>query len=122
MPEPDPSDPPSPFVEHWCHALLTTVPPARRALDVAMGRGRHAIVLARTGYRVFGVDLKHDNVHDAAARIAAEGWRLRAWCADLAASPLPAERFELVLVARYLQRDLFPALIRALTPGGVLLY
>jgi SAM-dependent methyltransferase len=122
MTEPDSSDPPSPFIERWARALLTTVPPARRALDVAMGRGRHAIVLAREGYRVFGVDLKRDSVHDAAARTAAEGWRLRAWCADLTASPLPYERFELVVVVRYLQRDLFPALIRALAPGGVLLY
>jgi tellurite methyltransferase len=122
MTEPDASDPPSPFVERWARALVTTVPPARCALDVAMGRGRHATVLARAGYQVFGVDLNRDSVHNATARVAAEGWRLRAWCADLTASPLPPERFDLVVVARYLQRDLFPDLIRALTPGGVLLY
>jgi hypothetical protein len=30
MTEPDQSDPPSPFIERWARALLTTLPPARR--------------------------------------------------------------------------------------------
>ena len=40
---------------------------ARRALDVAMGRGRHALALARAGFRVFGVDARFDAVRDAVA-------------------------------------------------------
>lgn len=122
MTEPRLRDPPSPFVEHWARALLPAMPLPRRALDVAMGRGRHAIVLAAAGYRVFGVDARLDVVRDAAARAAEAGWPLRAWCTDLTVSPLPSARFDLIVVARYLQRDLFPALIEALTPGGVLLY
>ena len=38
------------------------------------------------------------------------------------ATDLPRECFELVIVSRYLQRDLFPALGRSLVPGGVILY
>ena len=122
MTDPHRHDPPSPFVERWTHVLLTIVPPARRALDVAMGHGRHAFVLASAGYHVFGVDVKCDVVRSA-VRLAAEGGLpLRAWCADLTAIPLPSARFELIVVTRYLQRDLFPELIRALTPGGVLIY
>ena len=35
---------------------------------------------------------------------------------------LPRETFDLVLVTRYLQRDLFPGIRDALRPGGIVLY
>jgi tellurite methyltransferase len=87
-----------------------------------MGRGRHALVLARCGFTVFGVDRRLDALQDAAAQLEKSGHRLRAWCADLTASPLPPARFELIVVTRYLQRDLFPTLKQALVPGGAILY
>ena len=36
--------------------------------------------------------------------------------------PLPGRRFGAVIVTNYLHRPLMPALLEALTPGGVLLY
>jgi tellurite methyltransferase len=113
-------DPPSPLVERWSADLLASVPPRRRALDIAMGRGRHARLLADAGYSVFGVDWQIDAVRDAAARTGRD--RLHAWVADLTSYPLPHEAFELIVVTRYLQRDLFPAIAAALVPGGVILY
>jgi tellurite methyltransferase len=94
----------------------------KRALDVAMGRGRHAVPLARAGFRTFGVDVRLDAVRDAVAAVAAEGARLQAWCADLTQHPLPVARFDLLLVSRYLQRDLFEPLQRSAKPGGVVVY
>ena len=117
-----PADPPSPFVVEWAARLAGRVPAPRRALDLAMGRGRHALVLAASGYRVFGVDRNLSAVRDAVRRTRAAGLVLRAWCADLTVAPLPAARFELIVVTRYLQRDRFEALAAALVPGGVLLY
>ena len=38
-----------------------------RALDVAMGRGRHALPLARAGFRTFGVDVQLEAVREAIA-------------------------------------------------------
>ena len=93
-----------------------------RALDVAMGRGRHVVPLARAGFRVFGVDVKLNAVRDAVAAAAADGARLHAWCADLTQHPLPIARFDLIVVSRYLQRDLFPDLQAAVAPGGMMLY
>jgi tellurite methyltransferase len=87
-----------------------------------MGRGRHALVLARAGYTVFGVDRRLDALREAAAALAQSGHRLRAWCADLTASPLPPGRFELVVVTRYLQRDLVASLKEALVDGGAIVY
>jgi tellurite methyltransferase len=116
------SDPPSPFVIEWLPELARDVPEPRRALDVAMGRGRHALALATSGFRTFGVDLKFDAVREVVERAAANQLFVRVWCADLTNHPLPREQFELLLVTRYLQRDLFPALRHALRAGGVIVY
>ncbi|HVC18944.1 MAG TPA: class I SAM-dependent methyltransferase [Vicinamibacterales bacterium] len=119
-------DDPLPFVEAWlprlAGALATAGRPAPRALDLAMGRGRHAVCLCRAGFVPFGVDRRFDAVLDARKRVAAAGCALRAWVADLERSPLPARWFDLVLCTRYLQRDLIPALRAAVTPGGFVLY
>jgi tellurite methyltransferase len=113
-----PVDPPSPWLGQWVTLLKTDGGPSRRALDVAMGRGRHAALLAAAGYVTFGVDVKLDAVRDAMARVPG----LRGWCADLTVFPLPRDRFDVVVVTRYLQRDLFAALQAAVLPGGVVLY
>lgn len=115
-------DQPSQFIVDWAAAMASACPSPRRALDLAMGRGRHALVLAEHGFRVFGVDVNLDAVRGAVAQAAAHGLVVRGWCADLTEFPLARERFELIVVTRYLQRDLFPSLRDALTPGGVLLY
>jgi len=118
MSDTPPRDPPSPFVTEWIARLRGDLPPRRRALDVAMGRGRHLLPLAATGCSLFGVDIDSDAVHAAVAR----GVPVRAWVADLTTFPLPARWFDVVVVTRYLQRDLFPALEHTLTNGGLLLY
>ena len=115
-------DPPSPFVEHWIRTLSNQIPLPRRALDVAMGRGRHAFPLAAAGFRTFGVDSRHDVILDTVRRAHNRGLDVHAWCADLTMPALPSGRFDLVVVTRYLQRDLCPALIETMAPGGFLLY
>ena len=112
----------SPFIVEWIERLAPGGRLQSRALDVAMGRGRHALVLARSGFRTFGVDIQLDAVRDAVAAAKAAGVAIHAWCADLTRHPLPQARFDVVVVARYLQRDLFPALQAAVVPGGLVLY
>jgi tellurite methyltransferase len=93
-----------------------------RVLDVAMGRGRHALPIAVRGCCLYGVDVNLEGLEDAAREARREGVRLRAWCADLTQHPLPRAYFDVVLVTRYLQRDLFPAIRDAVVPGGVVIY
>jgi tellurite methyltransferase len=118
----------SPFVIDWIGRLAprsnarAREPRACPALDVAMGRGRHALPLARARYNTFGVDVDADAVRDACAAAAAEGLSIRGWCADLRSHPLPRARFDVIVVTRYLQRDLFTALVAALAPNGVVIY
>jgi SAM-dependent methyltransferase len=117
---------PSPFIVQRVSAYRDRAQPQSRgrpsALDVAMGRGRHAIALARLGYDTFGVDLKLDVLNHAVQTAAAGLLRLRVWCADLTMYPLPRERFDVIVVSRYLQRDLFPSLRAAASLGGVVVY
>ena len=125
---------PSPFIVEWierfarergCDATTSDASGRTRrlrALDVAMGSGRHAVVLARAGLSTFGVDLKLNAVREAMTAAQREGLRIGAWCADLTQHPLPRRRFDLVVVARFLQRDLFPQLRETIAPGGVVVY
>jgi SAM-dependent methyltransferase len=87
-----------------------------------MGRGRHALLLARRGFHTFGVDLNFDAVKDAMQKAASEGLQIHGWCADLTVSRLPLRAFDIVVVTRYLQRDLFPSIRESLTPGGCVIY
>ena len=113
---------PSPFIVEWCERIARERGGQRRALDVAMGRGRHAVALARAGFKTFGVDVKLDAVRDAMRAAAEQGLRIEGWCADLTQHPLPAAQFDLVVVCRYLQRDLFGDLRAALAARGVVIY
>jgi tellurite methyltransferase len=106
----------------WIARLAEDGAATKRALDVAMGRGRHALPLARAGFRTFGVDIAFEPVREACATARTEGLRVHGWCADLTQHPLPAGVFDLVVIFRYLQRDLFGALRAACVPGGVVLY
>lgn len=119
---------PSPWLEAWFQrARWMALPP--RALDVAMGRGRHARRLEALGWDVIGIDRNLDAVRSARMAPASPSpvlpssrGRLLALCADLETYPLPTQAFGLIVVSRYLDRPRLPALIDALAPGGLLLY
>ena len=115
------SDPPSGLIADWAGALVRDWS-RPRALDVAMGRGRHALRLAEIGYRVFGVDNRLEAVRTAVQEASRRTLVVRGWCADLTVSPLPSSRFELVVVTRYLQRDLFQSIRDSVVAGGVVIY
>jgi SAM-dependent methyltransferase len=113
------SEPARWLVEH-AHLL----PLVGDALDVACGRGRHAMWLAQRGLRTLGVD------RDAAALDAlrnesvARGLEIRTAFLDLETGEwvLGRERYDVIVVVRYLYRPLFPRLRDALRAGGVLVY
>ena len=100
-----------------------------RALDVACGSGRHALLLAAAGFEVHAIDRDAAAIEALRAAAGKLGLALRAEVRDLEAggadpaTPLdPAHACDLIVVFHYLHRPLFPALVRALAPGGLLLY
>jgi len=106
---------PSAWVERWARLI-----PEGEVLDLACGRGRHARLLAALGHDVVAVD------RDAEALAALAGVvRVTTRQADLEGGnpwPLPGRRFAGIVVTNYLYRPLFPDLLAALAPGGVLVY
>ena len=115
--------PPSPFVRHCVTRVRPTLTDQPAALDVAMGVGRHSLVLAEAGFAVFGVDRDHDRQTRAQARLGEQGLSARMWTADLEVGrALPRGRFDLVVCTRYLQRTLWDELSEAVRPGGFVVY
>jgi SAM-dependent methyltransferase len=116
--------PPSPFVVQALDVLRArpAASPPRRTLDVACGRGRHALALAADGYDVVAVDFAVPALATLARNATARGLTVACLAADVTAWPLPVARFGLVVVVDFLERALFPALRAAVAPGGALLY
>lgn len=93
-----------------------------RALDVACGVGRNAIYLAECGYESYGIDVSVVGLDIAQSEATRRGQDLLVLAADLDRYPLPVRHFAVVVVSKFLNRGLMPALARALTPGGLLVY
>lgn len=99
-----------------------------RVLDLACGRGRHALAAAALGLDVLAVDRNQEQLAqltELARSRGALGGRVEVVCVDLetgTAPILPGGPFAAVLVFRYLHRPLAPAIERWLAPGGLLLY
>jgi len=104
--------PVSSWVTRWAHL----VPVGGNVLDVGAGSGRHSAFFAGRGHPVTALDRD-------ASSLAAVSLFARTLVADLeqAPWPLPGESFDAVVVTNYLWRPLFPSLLEALAPGGVLL-
>jgi tellurite methyltransferase len=118
------ADPPSPFVVAQRERLRATLP-LGPCLDLACGRGRHALFAASAGLRVIALDRDAALLRKLATQATAERLAIHALRAD-AESPLglpfPPARFGAVLVTRFLFRPLAPAIAALLAPGGLLVY
>jgi SAM-dependent methyltransferase len=105
-------------------ANADVIPAHARVLDVACGRGRNAVYLARRGCAVHAVDRDVGALQDLQALADADRLPIRTEVQDLEAGtpPLAARGYDTVVVFNYLHRPLMPVLIQALTPAGVLIY
>jgi dihydroneopterin aldolase len=102
--------------------------PKGRVLDLAAGRGRHALYLLSRGMQVDALD------RDAEALAALEATTQARHLRGLTTRVLDLEQdqdrphslgqdcYDVILVFFYLHRPLFPSLMEALKPNGVLLY
>lgn len=106
-------------------------PDGGTALDVAGGVGRHSIWLAKRNWKVTLVDISEVGLEQARKNAGPLASRIKFVAADLA-DLAPARRahafslgraaYDVILVFFYLERSLFPRLVRALKPGGMLIY
>jgi SAM-dependent methyltransferase len=97
--------------------------PAGTAIDLACGAGRNAVYLAERGWTVTAVDGSERAIELLQHRAAARGVRVDTRVSDLTSPDftIPPDAFDLVLIAYYLQRDLFARAKAAVRPGGVVI-
>lgn len=110
------------FPSVWVQRFAPRIP-FGEVLDLACGQGRHARLLAALGYPVIAVD------HDSAALQKTAGENIQTLLLDLENGTGAAQfwansqqRFTGIVVTCYLHRPLFPQLLNALAPGGMLIY
>ncbi|WP_301028409.1 bifunctional 2-polyprenyl-6-hydroxyphenol methylase/3-demethylubiquinol 3-O-methyltransferase UbiG [Zhongshania sp.] len=98
------------------------------ALDVACGLGGNAVLLAQAGLECEAVDISDVAVTRLNDYARSQNLSLTARQADIETnglglvSNLVAKQYDVITVSYFLYRPLFPALIAALKPGGLLFY
>jgi SAM-dependent methyltransferase len=108
----------------WLVQHAGLLPRQGRALDVASGRGRHALWLAERGLTTLAIDRDSEAIRELNEAAHERRLPLRAEVGDLEGevTPFHGSAFDVIVVVHYLHRPLFPALIAALAPGGLLVY
>jgi len=88
-----------------------------RALDIACGMGRHSKYLATLGFEVDALDI---------SSVALEQLKgipqIHPKEVDFDTYRLPKETYNLIVCTYYLERRLFPQMIEALKPNGMILF
>jgi len=103
----------------WVAKWAFMIPHGGRVLDLAAGSGRHTKLLAESGYCVEAVDRDISGLAECAVLPAVN---IHEHDLELGVWPYAKGHFSGIVVTNYLHRPLFPSLINALAPGGVLIY
>lgn len=111
---------PSPFLAREIDRIKRLTP-GNTALDVACGEGRNSVFLATNGFRVTGLDISEVGLAKAAIRAKTEKVAVDFIRVDLDDYEI-GQRYDLILNFNFLLRKLILQEIRALNPGGVLLF
>lgn len=111
---------PSPFLAAEIERIKSLVP-GPDALDIACGEGRNSVFLARHGFKVVGVDISDSGLAKGRARAQALGVEVDFRRIDLD-NGMVEGMYDLVLNFNFLLRELIPAEVASLKPGGVLLF
>jgi SAM-dependent methyltransferase len=110
-----------PFVVEMLDRIPRTDAIHSIALDVAAGRGRNALAIARAGIRVVAVDFSIEAMQQLAGH--ARAAQLAVWpvVANLDSFQLKENSFDAIVNVNFLDRALFAQFQRALKPGGILI-
>ena len=109
----------------WLIENADLLPRGGKVLDVACGRGRHALLLASAGFEVHAIDRnprRSPSCAHTAERLGLQAQRRGRRSRNRSAADLGERCYDAVLVFNYLHRPLMPALRAALKPGGRIFY
>lgn len=105
--------------------LLKSLDRSLPVLDLACGSGRDGLLLAQQGVPVVFADRSVTDLDKIRRQLIENDWPGQTWQIDLEQSgsePLAGLQFNAIIVFRYLHRPLFPALLEAVMPGGLIVY
>jgi len=88
----------------------------KNALDIACGNGRHSRYLASLGFQVDALDIS-----SVAIEQLQDLDNINAIEVDFDTYQLTKEKYDLIVVTYFLERKLFPQMIAALKPHGIIL-
>jgi tellurite methyltransferase len=109
----------------WLVENADLLPRSGRVLDVACGRGRHALLMASARFDVRAIDRNPEAIDFLTKTAARLNLDVDAAVVDLETVPppkLPTSTYDAILVFNYLHRPLMPMLRDALAPGGRIFY
>ena len=113
---------PDPFFLSACGRFVDqSFPSGGMALDLAGGLGRHALWLATRNWHVSVVDHSEVAIDKLAQTSRELNVKLDLVALDAVEYQFELARFDLIVVFYYLNRSLFPKIVSALRPGGLLL-
>lgn len=113
-------DRPSPFLVKEIE-LIKGLVPGTTALDMACGEGRNSIFLALQGFRVTALDISDVGIAKGKKRAEEIGVPIDFRQVDLDGYRI-TEKFDLIINFNFLLRALIPEEVKALTPGGLLVF
>ena len=105
---------PIPFLRHHVDVL-----PKGKVLDIAMGEGRNGVFLATLGFQVTGIDISHVGLAKARRLALAHNVSIETRVVDLEETTLKQNAYDVIVMAYYMQRSLFPQVKAALKSGGM---
>jgi SAM-dependent methyltransferase len=114
--EPDPF-----FISAYEKFVAQSSPQAGTALDLAGGVGRHALWLARRNWQVTVVDVSDVAMRKLNQAALEQNVKLDLLVGDASDYKFEPARFDLILLFYHLDRSLFPKIVSALKPGGLLI-
>jgi SAM-dependent methyltransferase len=113
---------PDPFFISACGQFVApSFPRAGVALDLASGLGRHALWLASRSWQVTVVDLSDVAIGKLRQSALEVGVKVDLFVGDAAKFKFESARFDLIVLFYHLDRSLFPKIVSALKPGGLLI-
>jgi tellurite methyltransferase len=114
---------PDPFLlRAFSEYIRPLFPLGGHALDLAGGAGRHAIWLAKQGWKVALIDIANAGIELARENAGSLASLVDFVEDDLSRFQAPQAQFDLVLAFFYLERRSFPEIVKAVRPGGLLIY